>query len=391
MSASDPTLAARSIATCSREFMKIFVVTALGFPVLVFIIDLVDNLPKYLGRSIPSADAAAELRVLAAGARCSTCCRRRCCSRRCSRSAPSRGTPRSRPRRRAGISFYRFILPIVCGALLATALGLGLGEIAPRREREAASRLLKETKDPAATCARELRLRGARAGGSTRRSCSSWTRAAHALVEIERKGNGAGLPGHDPRRERRPLPPRAQRRSGRVDARARARCTCCRPTRSMLAFAFDSVLDRRMHRASARPACSRRRRPEDMDYARARRVHPAHGALRRRRERAAGRAHAQDRDPGDVRDHPALRRAARHEHAARRRGVRRRTEPRHDDRLPRADPAHARDRRQGARSQPELAAWIPSAIFGVAGSVLLRANEDLSPARRWRYGVAIRR
>ena len=34
------------------EFVKIFVVTALGFPVLVFVIDVVENLNKYLGRHL---------------------------------------------------------------------------------------------------------------------------------------------------------------------------------------------------------------------------------------------------------------------------------------------------------------------------------------------------
>ena len=38
------------------EFFKIFFGTALGFPVLVVIIDLVDNLEKYLNRQIPRGD-----------------------------------------------------------------------------------------------------------------------------------------------------------------------------------------------------------------------------------------------------------------------------------------------------------------------------------------------
>ena len=40
------------------EFWKIFVGTALGFPILVVIIDLTDNLDKYLARSLPRADIA---------------------------------------------------------------------------------------------------------------------------------------------------------------------------------------------------------------------------------------------------------------------------------------------------------------------------------------------
>src|SRR5260370_7595182 len=40
------------------EFSKIFFGTALGFPVLVVIIDLTDHLKKYLDRHIPRADIA---------------------------------------------------------------------------------------------------------------------------------------------------------------------------------------------------------------------------------------------------------------------------------------------------------------------------------------------
>jgi lipopolysaccharide export system permease protein len=35
------------------EFWKIFVSTALGFPLLLVIIDLTDNLNKYLSRNLP--------------------------------------------------------------------------------------------------------------------------------------------------------------------------------------------------------------------------------------------------------------------------------------------------------------------------------------------------
>ena len=39
------------------EFWKIFVVTALGFPILLIIIDLTDNLDKYLDRQDSGADS----------------------------------------------------------------------------------------------------------------------------------------------------------------------------------------------------------------------------------------------------------------------------------------------------------------------------------------------
>ncbi len=48
----------RSTATCSASSARIFFGTALGFPMLVVIIDLVDNLEKYLNRQIPPGDIA---------------------------------------------------------------------------------------------------------------------------------------------------------------------------------------------------------------------------------------------------------------------------------------------------------------------------------------------
>src|SRR5689334_23639346 len=40
------------------EFWKIFTMTALGFPVLIVIIDLTDNLDKYLNRQLPRSQIA---------------------------------------------------------------------------------------------------------------------------------------------------------------------------------------------------------------------------------------------------------------------------------------------------------------------------------------------
>ena len=40
------------------EFWRIFVATALGFPVLVIIIDITDNLNTYLERNLPKSQIA---------------------------------------------------------------------------------------------------------------------------------------------------------------------------------------------------------------------------------------------------------------------------------------------------------------------------------------------
>src|SRR5919202_3117809 len=113
------------------EFMKIFVVTSIGFPVLVFIIDLVDNLPKYLNRHLTKPELALSylywlpdtmFNVLPAAVLFATVFTIGAVTRHSEITAA----------KASGISFYRFIAPIVVGATFAMVLGLGLGELAPR-------------------------------------------------------------------------------------------------------------------------------------------------------------------------------------------------------------------------------------------------------------------
>ena len=112
------------------EFWKIFVGTALGFPILVVIIDLTDNLDKYLGRNLPRADIALSylywlpdsmFMILPAAVLFATVFSIGALTRHSEVSAA----------KASGISFYRFIAPIVFGSILATVIGLGLGEVLP--------------------------------------------------------------------------------------------------------------------------------------------------------------------------------------------------------------------------------------------------------------------
>src|SRR5213078_3617259 len=52
-------VARRSVTTLdryvSREWTKVFLLAALGFPFLVMVIDLTDKLATYMGRGIPKA------------------------------------------------------------------------------------------------------------------------------------------------------------------------------------------------------------------------------------------------------------------------------------------------------------------------------------------------
>ena len=113
-----------------KEFWKIFMTTALGFPVLVSVIDLTDNLDRYLNRDVPMADVALSyvyylpdsmFMVLPAAVLFGTVFSIGALTRHQEITAA----------KASGISFYRMIMPIVFGAFLATMIGLVLGELKP--------------------------------------------------------------------------------------------------------------------------------------------------------------------------------------------------------------------------------------------------------------------
>ena len=112
------------------EFWKIFMTTALGFPVLVSVIDLTDQLDKYLNRDVPIGDIALSyvyflpdsmFMVLPAAVLFGTVFSIGALTRHQEITAA----------KASGISFYRMIMPIVFGAFLATLIGLVLGELKP--------------------------------------------------------------------------------------------------------------------------------------------------------------------------------------------------------------------------------------------------------------------
>jgi lipopolysaccharide export system permease protein len=112
------------------EFWKIFVTTAFGFPILVNIIDLTDNLDKYLGQHLSVGRIALSyvywlpdsmFMVLPAAVLFATVFAIGSLTRHSEITAA----------KASGISFYRFIAPIFAGAIIATILGLILGELAP--------------------------------------------------------------------------------------------------------------------------------------------------------------------------------------------------------------------------------------------------------------------
>ncbi|MEY4958263.1 MAG: hypothetical protein RL409_2520, partial [Gemmatimonadota bacterium] len=114
----------------AAEFTRIFTVTTLGFPVLVFVIDLVDNLRKYTERKLELKAVALSyvywipdtlFMVLPAAVLFATVFSIGTFTRYSEITAA----------KASGISFYRFIAPILVMATVAMGIDLVFAEIAP--------------------------------------------------------------------------------------------------------------------------------------------------------------------------------------------------------------------------------------------------------------------
>ena len=114
----------------ASEFSRIFLVTLAGFPVLVFVIDLVDNLRKYTERKLALKAVAMSymywipdtlFMVLPAAVLFATVFSIGTFTRYSEISAA----------KASGISFYRFISPILLMSMVAMGIGLVFSELAP--------------------------------------------------------------------------------------------------------------------------------------------------------------------------------------------------------------------------------------------------------------------
>ena len=117
------------------EFWKIFMATALGFPLLLIVFDLTDNLDTYLNRELTQTDLLLSyvywlpdsvFLILPAAVLFATVFSIGGLTRHSEITAA----------KASGISFYRVIAPIFAGAMLATLAGLTLGELAPFTNRK---------------------------------------------------------------------------------------------------------------------------------------------------------------------------------------------------------------------------------------------------------------
>ena len=220
------------------EWVKIFSGSALGFPVLVIVIDLTEKLDKYLNRSLSVRSIALAylygvpdtmFLVLPAAVLFATVFAVGGFTRHSEITAA----------KASGISFYRFIMPMALGALLATVMGLGIGALSPYtnarrvellKERQFTNRSTRFNFTYAAEGGRVYTLGGADVEHRTLDG-----------VVVERKGKDANYPTYF-----------VSARSGKYDPRLghwtlQSGVMHILPTDSMsISIAFDSLRDRRM-------------------------------------------------------------------------------------------------------------------------------------------------
>ncbi|MBX6332351.1 MAG: LptF/LptG family permease [Gemmatimonadaceae bacterium] len=112
------------------EFWKILITTALGFPLLVIVIDVTDNLNKYLNRNLTPGQIALSylywipdsmFMVLPAAVLFAVVFSVGSFTRHSEITAA----------KASGISFYRMVFPIFLGAAAVTLFALALGEVVP--------------------------------------------------------------------------------------------------------------------------------------------------------------------------------------------------------------------------------------------------------------------
>lgn len=131
----------------ASEFSRIFFMTVLGFPLLVIVIDLVEKLRRYTADNLSMADVALAyyymlpdtmFMVLPAATLFATVFSISNFTRYSEVTAA----------KASGISFYRFIAPVIVMSFLAMGLGLVVGEFAPPANAKKEAILRKKSASP---------------------------------------------------------------------------------------------------------------------------------------------------------------------------------------------------------------------------------------------------
>ncbi|MEP6621344.1 MAG: LptF/LptG family permease [bacterium] len=173
------------------EWFKIFLSTALGLPFLLVIIDLTDHLQSYLDRNIPRADIALSyvywvpqsmFMAMPAAVLFATVFSIGNFTRHTEVTAA----------KASGISFYRLILPILFGAMLAAGLDLVIGETVPISDARR-NELLGESKIGTGT-QRSNFVYAAEFGRVYKAQSLDVARNSLDRLQVERKGSGPDYP-----------------------------------------------------------------------------------------------------------------------------------------------------------------------------------------------------
>src|SRR5690348_16568649 len=173
------------------EFWKIFTMTALGFPVLIVIIDLTDNLDKYLNRQLPRSQIALSylyfipdsmFLVMPAAVLFATVFTIGALTRHSEITAA----------KASGISFYRLTMSIFVGAIVAAGFAIALGELVPITNGKRAD-LLEEKKFTSGTDRYNF-VFAAERGRVYKISSLNAEKGKLEGIEIERKGKGLDYP-----------------------------------------------------------------------------------------------------------------------------------------------------------------------------------------------------
>ncbi|MCC6770518.1 MAG: LptF/LptG family permease [Gemmatimonadaceae bacterium] len=239
------------------EWTKIFLSTSLGFPLIVTIFDLTDNIDKYLNRNLsPKAIALSYLysvpdsmfMVLPAAVLFATVFSIGAFTRYSEINAA----------KASGISFHRLTLPIFFGALVATGMTLALGEVAPTTNSRT-SELRQETRFTSGNERFNFTF-AAEQNRVYKASLLNVERAYMEGIEVERKGreDSDDYPSYIvSAREAAFVPGGWAMRDGTLHV--------IPGVGRDVAFRFDSLVDRHMHETPVQLMASSKA-PSDMGY-----------------------------------------------------------------------------------------------------------------------------
>ncbi|HEX2692579.1 MAG TPA: LptF/LptG family permease [Gemmatimonadaceae bacterium] len=238
------------------EFWKIFVTTALGFPILVNIIDLTDNLDKYLGQNLSAGRIALSylywlpdsmFMVLPAAVLFATVFAIGALTRHSEITAA----------KASGISFYRFIAPVFVGAVFATILGLALGELAPLTNKKRLDIL--QTNKTSMTSDRYNFAYAADRGRVYKIGALHLAGQSIEGMVIERKGNGPDYPSYVVSANS------ARYRPGKGWLLAKGALHLLTDSTQNITFSFDSLIDRHFTEAPKELTLTQKA-PTDMGF-----------------------------------------------------------------------------------------------------------------------------